>query len=81
MRHDGEVNGATYVAEAPGGPRVLSWSGDHTLRWWDAASGAEAAPPLHFDLAPVMAWALPAAGGLTLLVVTDRLHRFELADD
>jgi hypothetical protein len=79
MRHDRSVTGATYVAAAPGGPRVLSWSIDHTVRWWDAASGAEAAPPLHFDRAPIMAWALPVAGGLSLLVVTDRLHRFELA--
>jgi hypothetical protein len=80
MRHDNDVYGAAYVAEASGAPRVLSWSEDCAVRWWDAATGAEAAPPLLFERAPVMARALPAAGGLSLLVVTDRLHRFELTD-
>jgi WD40 repeat protein len=39
--HRGAIGGALYVAEAPDGPRVLSWSEDNTLRWWDAATGAQ----------------------------------------
>ncbi|MCA3305755.1 MAG: hypothetical protein ING00_08105, partial [Roseomonas sp.] len=49
MRHDYDVLGAIYVAEAPGGARVLSWSEDQTLRWWDAASGAPIGEPMRHD--------------------------------
>jgi hypothetical protein len=42
-----------YVADAPGGPRVLSWSWDHTLRWWDAATSMPIGEPMWHD-GPVM---------------------------
>ncbi len=55
MRHGRRVDGAIYLAEARGGPRVFSWSssnkvrqhGGGTLRWWDAASGAPIGEPMH----------------------------------
>ncbi|MCA3301320.1 MAG: hypothetical protein INF98_04035, partial [Roseomonas sp.] len=49
MRHDTSVRGATYVAAAPGGPGVLSWSEDATLRWWDEANGAPIGAPMRHD--------------------------------
>jgi WD40 repeat protein len=29
--------------------RILSWSGDGTLRLWDAATGAQIGPPMKHD--------------------------------
>ncbi|WP_244593385.1 hypothetical protein [Methylosinus trichosporium] len=37
--HEGPVRGAHYLSDVDGKPRVLSWSDDHTIRWWDAITG------------------------------------------
>ena len=46
--HDGPVYGAVY---SPDGKRILSWSEDKTLRFWDAATEAAIGAPMrHEDL-------------------------------
>ena len=46
MQHDGPVTGA--VAERDES-RILSWSGDNTLRLWDAATGKQIGPSMQHD--------------------------------
>ncbi|OBS52042.1 hypothetical protein A8B73_13110 [Methylosinus sp. 3S-1] len=36
MRHDGVVRGALFVADLAGIPRILAWSEDGVLCWWNA---------------------------------------------
>jgi hypothetical protein len=46
LRHEGKVRGATFNAEET---RILTWSGDHTARLWDAATGKAVLPPLRHE--------------------------------
>jgi WD40 repeat protein len=46
MRHDGAVYGARFF---PDERRVLSWSNDKTLRFWDVATGKQIGEPMRHD--------------------------------
>jgi WD40 repeat protein len=46
MRHEEYVNGAVLTKDEG---RILSWSGDKTLRLWDAASGQQIGPAMRHD--------------------------------
>jgi WD40 repeat protein len=46
FQHDGAVNGALLTR---GESRILSWSWDHTLRLWDAATGKQIGPAMQHD--------------------------------
>ena len=46
MKHEGSVNGALFSRDES---RILSWSGDKTLRLWDAATGAQIGPAMKHD--------------------------------
>ena len=43
MRHDAVVSGALLTRDET---RVLSWSGDSTVRLWDVATGAQIGPAM-----------------------------------
>jgi WD40 repeat protein len=63
MFHEDSVRGAIYLPDGSGGPRILSWSRDKTIRLWDAATGKPACKPMHHERDVRGAVYLPNAPG------------------
>jgi WD40 repeat protein len=72
MMHGRRVSGATYLADATGGARVLSWSEDRTVRWWDAATGAPVGDTMrHKDRVAGASYVADGSGGARVLSWSD----------